>query len=73
MEEDQNTVQEEVNNLVRWSHRNQMQLNSTECKGVHLGINKIFLLQLGVPQLLTTVEEKDLGAKVDHRTTEPPI
>uniref|UniRef100_K7F000 Reverse transcriptase domain-containing protein n=1 Tax=Pelodiscus sinensis TaxID=13735 RepID=K7F000_PELSI len=69
-EKDRDIIQEDLDDLVKWSDSNRMKFNSEKCKIMHLGINnKNFSYKLGTHQLEVTEEEKDLGVLVDYRMT----
>ena len=69
-EDDRAKLQEEINNLVAWTEKWQMQFNASKCSIMHLGSkNPNFSYTMGgyAPAgvvLETTVEEKDVGVMI---------
>lgn len=65
-EADRERLQRDLDTLVNWANRWQMEFNVEKCKVLHLGSNnqRFQYTMSGIP-LETTEEEKDLGVYVD--------
>ena len=75
-EEDRAALQNDINNLMNWSDKWQMQFNASKCKILHVGgKNNRFSYTMGgfAPAgrvLEQTIEEKDIGVMI-HESLKP--
>ncbi len=65
--EDHNILQQDLDNLVKWSHKWQLGFNETKCKSLHLGrSNQRLEYRMETETLGDTKIEKDLGVFIDE-------
>uniref|UniRef100_A0A8B9V0B7 Reverse transcriptase domain-containing protein n=1 Tax=Anas zonorhyncha TaxID=75864 RepID=A0A8B9V0B7_9AVES len=63
-------IQQDLDRLERWAGSNQMRLNESKCRVLHLGRNNhMYQYRLGDDLLERSSVEKDLGVLVDDRLT----
>ena len=64
--EDHDVLQQDLDNLVEWSNKWQLEFNETKCKSLHLGSsNQRLNYQMNSQLLEDTRNEKDLGVYID--------
>ena len=64
-EADQDVIQEDIDKLLEWSRKSQMEFHEDKCTLLHVGIrNSKFNYTIGEQQLTTVQEQRDLGVTV---------
>ena len=64
-EQDKNSFQEGINNLVKWSKDWQMMFNVDKCHIMHLGPNNKYKYTMEGEELEVSAYEKDIGVIID--------
>jgi hypothetical protein len=62
-EEQQISLQNDIDTLLKWSDRWLLKFNKSKCKHVHLGPNIKY--KMGESEIQQVTEEKDLGIIID--------
>ena len=66
-EEEQHSLQNDINNLVHWSDKWLLNFNKSNCKHVHLGHATNTKYKMGENEINQVTEEKDLGILIDDK------
>jgi hypothetical protein len=66
-EEEQHSLQNDINNLVHWSDKWLLKFNKSKCKHVHLGHTTNTKYKMGENEINQATEEKDLGVLIDDK------
>ena len=66
-EEEQHSLQNDINNLVHWSDKWLLKFNKSKCKHVHLGHATNTKYKMGENEINQVTEEKDLGILIDDK------
>ena len=66
-EEQQISLQNDIDSLLKWSDRwfKILIFNKSKCKHVHLGLNANIKYKMGESEIQQVTEEKDLGIIID--------
>jgi hypothetical protein len=67
-EEQQISLQNDIDSLLKWSERWLLKFNKSKCKHVHLGPNTNIKYKMGESEIQQVTEEKDdLGIIIDDK------
>ena len=66
-EEEQHSLQNDINNLVHWSDKWLLKFNKSKCKHVHLGHATSKKYKMGENEINLVTEEKNLGILIDDK------
>ena len=66
-EEEQLSLQKDINNLLKWSDTWLLKFNTSKCKHVHLGHPTNAKYKMGDNEIKRVSEEKDLGIVIDDK------
>jgi hypothetical protein len=66
-EEEQHSLQNDINNLVHWSDKWLLKFNKSKCKHVHLGHATNKKHKMGENEINLVTEEKNLGILIDDK------
>jgi hypothetical protein len=66
-EEEQHSLQNDINNLVHWSDKWLLKFNKSKCKYVHLGHATNTKYKMGENEINQVTEEKDLEVLIDDK------
>ena len=66
-EEEQHSLQNDINNRVHWSDKWLLQFNKSKCKYVHLGHATNTKHKMGEHEINQVTEENDIGILIDDK------